>query len=173
MNFVEKILYFLQGDMEVPTAFGWFHIMCLIIAFGMIFFLYKIKRQYSEKQLNVCRGIEVIGSARNTEIPSRIFTTSHLVSEARATDAIIVGGERIFCFQAIVITAVCDIRYARSFGDGVTEKVYLFIAKFHPDTSFQSSSERRSSSQVFATLASEPSSKGERMPARSRSSVKV
>jgi len=51
MNFFEKILYFLQGEMPEPTAFGWFHILCLIILAIIILILYKRKKYYNEKQL--------------------------------------------------------------------------------------------------------------------------
>ena len=38
MNFFEKIIHSLQGTMECPTNFGWFHIMFIItITVGTIF----------------------------------------------------------------------------------------------------------------------------------------
>lgn len=57
MNLVEKILYFLQGDMTEPEAFGWFHILCLSLVVLIIFILYKRKKYYSEKQLKRVLGI--------------------------------------------------------------------------------------------------------------------
>ena len=53
MNFFEKILYFLQGTMETPTAFGWFHLMWITFIIISIAILYKLKNKYSEKQLKV------------------------------------------------------------------------------------------------------------------------
>ena len=51
MNFLEKIIYFFQGEMTIPTVFGWFHLMCLAITFIIIFLFYKFKNKYNEKQL--------------------------------------------------------------------------------------------------------------------------
>ena len=41
MNLFEKFLYFLQGEMTQPTAFGWFHILWLVLVVITIFVLYK------------------------------------------------------------------------------------------------------------------------------------
>ena len=49
MNLIEKILYFLQGTMETPTAFGWFHLMWIFLIIISILILYKIKNKYNEK----------------------------------------------------------------------------------------------------------------------------
>ncbi|MBQ8193577.1 MAG: YwaF family protein [Bacilli bacterium] len=57
MNFFEKILYFLQGEMNEPTAFGWFHIMCLILVLIMVFYLYKRRKYHNEKTLKTILGI--------------------------------------------------------------------------------------------------------------------
>lgn len=51
MNFLEKVLYFLQGTMETPKAFGWFHLIWIFLIVISIFILYKIKNKYNEKQL--------------------------------------------------------------------------------------------------------------------------
>ena len=40
MNLFEKLLYFLQGEMNEPTAFGCFHILWLILVVIAIFVLY-------------------------------------------------------------------------------------------------------------------------------------
>ena len=55
MNNFEKILYLLQGEMEEPKAFGWFHCICLILMFIVIIFLYK-RRNYNEKELKLVLG---------------------------------------------------------------------------------------------------------------------
>ena len=51
MNFFEKVLYFLQGTMETPKPYGWFHILCIVLTIISICVLYKLKNKYSEKQL--------------------------------------------------------------------------------------------------------------------------
>jgi len=56
MNWFEKILYFLQGEMETPKTFGWFHIMWIIAALLTIVFLYNKRKNYSEKQLKIVLG---------------------------------------------------------------------------------------------------------------------
>lgn len=50
MNPFERILYALQKEMERPTVFGWFHIICLIITIILILYLVK-KKSKDEKTL--------------------------------------------------------------------------------------------------------------------------
>lgn len=57
MNLFEKILYFLQGEMNEPEAFGWFHILWLILVVVAILILYSRKKYYNEKQLKWILGI--------------------------------------------------------------------------------------------------------------------
>lgn len=57
MNFFEKILYFLQGEMTPPVSYGWFHFLCIGLTVLSIFCLYKIKDKYSDKQLKIVLGI--------------------------------------------------------------------------------------------------------------------
>ena len=51
MNLFEKFIYWLQGTMERPNPFGWFHILWIVITIVSIFFLYKQKHKYNERQL--------------------------------------------------------------------------------------------------------------------------
>jgi len=51
MNLFEKCLYFLQGTMERPTPFGWFHLLCIGIMLCAIAVLYCLRKKYNEKQL--------------------------------------------------------------------------------------------------------------------------
>lgn len=51
MNFFERCLYFLQGTMERPTPFGWFHWLCIGIMSIAILLLYLFRKKYNEKQL--------------------------------------------------------------------------------------------------------------------------
>ena len=51
MNLFEKILYILQTDMNVPTAFGGYHLMCIGIMITLILYLYQKRNKYNEKQL--------------------------------------------------------------------------------------------------------------------------
>ena len=57
MNLFEKFLYFLQGDMIRPMAFGWFHIAWLSLVVIATFILYKRKKFYNDKQLKIVLGI--------------------------------------------------------------------------------------------------------------------
>ena len=57
MNLFERLLYFLQGEMTEPTAFGWFHVLWLVLVIIAIFILFKRKKHYSEKQLKMVLGI--------------------------------------------------------------------------------------------------------------------
>ena len=57
MNFFEKTLYFLQGKMNEPYAFGWFHLLWLIIVCIMIIYLYMIRKNHNEKQLKTVLGV--------------------------------------------------------------------------------------------------------------------
>ena len=53
MNIFEKLLYCLQGDMQTPTLFGWFHLMCIVLCILSLFVLYKLKNKYNNKQLKI------------------------------------------------------------------------------------------------------------------------
>lgn len=50
MNFLEKIILFLQGTMVTPTAYGWFHLMWIVITLIAVVFLSKIGDKNNEKQ---------------------------------------------------------------------------------------------------------------------------
>ena len=56
MNMFEKILYFLQGEMVEPMAYGWYHIMWLCFVVIAIFILYKKRESHSEKKLKWILG---------------------------------------------------------------------------------------------------------------------
>lgn len=51
MDFFEKVIYWLQGTMERPNPFGWFHLMWIVLTIVSILFLYKQKNKFNEKQL--------------------------------------------------------------------------------------------------------------------------
>ena len=51
MNFFERILYFLQGEMERPNPYGWFHLMWIGLIIISIMILSIMKSKYNEKQL--------------------------------------------------------------------------------------------------------------------------
>lgn len=57
MNTIEKILYFLQKEMETPKPYGWFHWLCISLMIIVIIFLYLIKDRHNEKQLKIVLGI--------------------------------------------------------------------------------------------------------------------
>ena len=57
MNFFEKILYWLQGTMERPTPFGWFHLIWIGLTILSIIILFKLRNKYNNKQLKLVLGI--------------------------------------------------------------------------------------------------------------------
>ena len=57
MNCFEKILYWLQGTMERPTPFGWFHLMWIGLTILSVIVLFKIRNKYNDKQLKMVLGI--------------------------------------------------------------------------------------------------------------------
>ena len=57
MNFFEIIIYFLQGEMQTPTRFGFFHLTWIFLSLIIIFILYKRKDKYSEKELKIVLAI--------------------------------------------------------------------------------------------------------------------
>lgn len=57
MKTYEKVLCFLQSRMETPQAWGWFHMMWLVITVITIVLMYISRSKYSEKQLKWTLGI--------------------------------------------------------------------------------------------------------------------
>lgn len=57
MNFFEKMLYNLQGKMETPIPYGWFHLVCILITIFCIIILFFLKNKHSDKQLKLVLGI--------------------------------------------------------------------------------------------------------------------
>ena len=57
MNILHDILNFLQAEMHEPSAFGWYHWLCIGIMLLAIFYLYTIKDTHSEKQLKWILGV--------------------------------------------------------------------------------------------------------------------
>lgn len=53
MNIFEKFIYCLQGTMQTPTLYGWFHWLWIILSLVIIFVFYKLKNKYCEKQLKI------------------------------------------------------------------------------------------------------------------------
>ena len=56
MNCFERLLYILQGEMNTPNPFGWFHWLCIVLMVIFILILYIRKKHYSEKQLKIVLG---------------------------------------------------------------------------------------------------------------------
>lgn len=56
MNLFEKFLLFLQGEMNTPTSFGWFHLMWIILALLTIVFLCIRKDKHNERELKIVLG---------------------------------------------------------------------------------------------------------------------
>ena len=57
MNLFEKMLYFLQGEMNEPTAFGWFHVLWLVLVIISICVLFKGRKYHCDKRLKMILGI--------------------------------------------------------------------------------------------------------------------
>ena len=57
MNIFERFLYFLHGEMERPTPWGWYHLSCLFIELVFVIFLFFRRNKHSEKQLKIILGI--------------------------------------------------------------------------------------------------------------------
>ena len=57
MNLFEKILILLQGEMNTPVTFGWFHFFWLILSFLVIVFLSFIIKNYNDKQLKIVLSV--------------------------------------------------------------------------------------------------------------------
>ena len=57
MNWFEKFLYNLQGTMETPTPYGWFHLLCVFLTFSSIIILFLLRKKHSEKSLKWVLGI--------------------------------------------------------------------------------------------------------------------
>ena len=57
MNIFERIIFAMQKEMTTPVSYGWFHILCIVIMFIAIIYLYKIRNKHNEKQLKLVLGI--------------------------------------------------------------------------------------------------------------------
>lgn len=62
MNWFEKILYYLQVEMETPKPYGWFHLLCIFITISLIIILFIFRNKYNDKQLKLVLGIYGIGT---------------------------------------------------------------------------------------------------------------
>lgn len=62
MNIIEKFLYFLQGEMERPKSYGWYHILWIIISLVFIIYFYLRKNKNNEKTLKTILLIYGFGS---------------------------------------------------------------------------------------------------------------
>lgn len=57
MTFFERFLYMLQGEMETPKSFGWFHILWILFVIVSVVTLFIIRKKHSEKQLKIILGV--------------------------------------------------------------------------------------------------------------------
>lgn len=62
MNLFERFLYLLQGEMKEPSAFGWFHWLCITIMLLILIWLFIIKKKNNDRQLKMVLGIYGIGA---------------------------------------------------------------------------------------------------------------
>lgn len=56
-NFFEQILQFLDGKMTEPTAYGWYHLLCLLAVVAACIFVAVKCRALSDKQFDAAIGI--------------------------------------------------------------------------------------------------------------------
>ncbi len=56
MSSFERVLFFLQGEMERPTPYGWFHLLWVGLSLVLILILYSLRKKYNDKQLKVVLG---------------------------------------------------------------------------------------------------------------------
>ena len=56
MNWFEKFLYLLQGEMETPKTLGWFHILWIIFVVISIIILFLTRKKHNEKRLKLILG---------------------------------------------------------------------------------------------------------------------
>lgn len=57
MNLFEKFLYSLQGTMERPISYGWFHLLWISLTFISIIILFIFRKSHNEKRLKWIIGI--------------------------------------------------------------------------------------------------------------------
>lgn len=72
MNYFEKLIYFLQGEMNSPTAYSCFHLLWILFIILSIIILYKKREKYNEKQLKIVLSIYGI-TALTLEILKQII----------------------------------------------------------------------------------------------------
>ena len=53
MNVFERVIYLLQAEMNRPSSYGLYHILCLVITFVVIFFLSINKSNNKERKLKI------------------------------------------------------------------------------------------------------------------------
>lgn len=56
MNWFEKLLYSLQGTMDTPKPYGWFHLLWIFLTITAIVVLFLLRKKYNEKQLKWVLG---------------------------------------------------------------------------------------------------------------------
>lgn len=57
MNWFEKILYNLQGTMESPVPYGWFHLLWIFLTLASIIVLFLLRKKHNDKNLKWVLGI--------------------------------------------------------------------------------------------------------------------
>ncbi len=57
VSFFERILAFLSGEMNRPTLYGWYHLLCLIIVVGLCVLIFFKARNLTDKQVDLILGL--------------------------------------------------------------------------------------------------------------------
>ncbi|MBQ7323989.1 MAG: YwaF family protein, partial [Clostridia bacterium] len=57
VNFLEQILKFLSAQMDRPTLYGWYHILCFVVTIGLCVLVYFKARKLTDKQFNLILGL--------------------------------------------------------------------------------------------------------------------
>lgn len=57
MSLLDQWMRILQTEMTEPTAWGWFHFICIGIMIFFVIVLYRLKDNHSDKQLSIVLGV--------------------------------------------------------------------------------------------------------------------
>ncbi len=61
VSFFEYLLALLSGEMDRPTLYGWYHLLCLATVVGLCAFIFFKARNLSDKQVDLILGLTATG----------------------------------------------------------------------------------------------------------------
>ena len=59
-SFFEQLLKLLDGRMETPALYGWYHLLCLAVTVGLCVLVFLRARNLSDKTFNLIIGITAV-----------------------------------------------------------------------------------------------------------------